>query len=236
MHKSVFFDLDDTLVHKTSIIDAKRDIAKEVAKKLQIPLDHVTLTMDSVDKLSVSQFGFGDKTRLASSMREGVEKVSALSEIAPDELKNILAVLSDKAYIAGLKAIEKKSKLMPGALEAVADIRDKGYKTFVVTKGSYDVQNKAITDNKLDKLLDGVFVLNHKTMQEMYQVLMVTNSISRQSWFIGNSPKSDVNPAYRAGMSAIYIPHPTTWSLELEDLIPGIITVDNLSQITEHIP
>ena len=32
-------------------------------------------------------------------------------------------------------------------------------------------------------------------------------------WMIGNSPKSDINPALEAGWNAIYIPHPHTWHL-----------------------
>lgn len=69
----------------------------------------------------------------------------------------------------------------------------------------------------------------------MYQVLMVTNSSARASWFVGNSPKSDVNPAYRAGMNAIYIPHETTWSAEIEDVLDGIITVNKINEINNII-
>jgi putative hydrolase of the HAD superfamily len=31
---------------------------------------------------------------------------------------------------------------------------------------------------------------------------------------IGNSPKSDVNPALEAGLSAVFVPHARTWTLE----------------------
>ena len=33
-----------------------------------------------------------------------------------------------------------------------------------------------------------------------------------------NSPKSDINPALRAGLGAVLVPHPRTWSLEHEDV------------------
>jgi putative hydrolase of the HAD superfamily len=38
---------------------------------------------------------------------------------------------------------------------------------------------------------------------------------------IGNSPKSDVNPALRAGLNAVHIPHERTWTLEREEIVPG---------------
>jgi putative hydrolase of the HAD superfamily len=33
---------------------------------------------------------------------------------------------------------------------------------------------------------------------------------------IGNSPKSDINPALACGLHAVYIHHPHTWVLEHE--------------------
>ncbi len=37
---------------------------------------------------------------------------------------------------------------------------------------------------------------------------------------IGNSPRSDINPALAAGLKAVYIPHPHTWHLEHEEVSP----------------
>ena len=44
------------------------------------------------------------------------------------------------------------------------------------------------------------------------------------TWMIGNSPRSDVNPALRAGFNAVYIPHPRTWILEKEEVQPNEAT------------
>ena len=35
---------------------------------------------------------------------------------------------------------------------------------------------------------------------------------------IGNSPKSDINPALEAGLDAVLVPHAHTWVLEHQDL------------------
>jgi putative hydrolase of the HAD superfamily len=34
------------------------------------------------------------------------------------------------------------------------------------------------------------------------------------SWMIGNSPKSDINPALEIGLGAVLVPHERTWVLE----------------------
>ena len=36
---------------------------------------------------------------------------------------------------------------------------------------------------------------------------------------IGNSPRSDINPALSAGLNAIFVPHPSTWVLEREVVV-----------------
>jgi putative hydrolase of the HAD superfamily len=38
---------------------------------------------------------------------------------------------------------------------------------------------------------------------------------------IGNSPRSDINPAMKIGLNAVYIPHQHTWTLEHETVVPG---------------
>mgnify|MGYP001459809716 CR=1 FL=1 len=37
-------------------------------------------------------------------------------------------------------------------------------------------------------------------------------------WMVGNSPRSDVNPAMAAGLAAIHVPHPAPWHREIEPL------------------
>ena len=58
-----------------------------------------------------------------------------------------------------------------------------------------------------------------------------------RSWMIGNSPKSDVNPALEAGLNAVFVPHARTWVLEKEDIRPGggrLLTVERFSDLRDH--
>ena len=51
---------------------------------------------------------------------------------------------------------------------------------------------------------------------------------------IGNSPKSDMNPALEAGLNAVFVPHAHTWVLEKQELVPGngkLITVDGFGEL-----
>src|SRR6266566_2058249 len=42
-----------------------------------------------------------------------------------------------------------------------------------------------------------------------------------RTWMVGNSPRSDINPALQAGLNAVFIPHEHTWRLEKEEVIPA---------------
>ena len=56
------------------------------------------------------------------------------------------------------------------------------------------------------------------------------------TWMIGNSPKSDINPALAAGLNAVFVPHGDTWILEHEEIaVPDppsrLLTVEKLRTI-----
>jgi putative hydrolase of the HAD superfamily len=56
---------------------------------------------------------------------------------------------------------------------------------------------------------------------------------------IGNSPKSDINPALAAGLHAIFIPHGFTWVLEHEVVNappPGqhLLELASFADLTQH--
>jgi putative hydrolase of the HAD superfamily len=54
---------------------------------------------------------------------------------------------------------------------------------------------------------------------------------------IGNSPKSDINPALAAGLNAVYVPHARTWHLERTSLANGpgsVITVGRFAELRDH--
>lgn len=234
MTKSVFFDLDDTLVYKSSIIDAKREQAKILSKVIGCPESLINEAMDRIDTNHSRLHGFNNPSRFGDSM------IMTASELlhrytSPDEVQNTLDNLKPQLKELAYSAMTAPSTLIDGAIEAIKHCKDLGYRTHIVTKGAYSIQNRAVRDNQLHELVDQVFILNQKTLQEMYQVLMTTGSQARGSWFVGNSPRSDVNPAYRAGMNALYIPHPDTWVAEMEPVLEGVITISSIKQLQEVI-
>jgi len=60
-----------------------------------------------------------------------------------------------------------------------------------------------------------------------------------RTWMIGNSPKSDINPAMAAGLHAVFVPHGDTWILEHEELNAApagqkLLIVGGFAELREH--
>jgi len=67
----------------------------------------------------------------------------------------------------------------------------------------------------------GIFSNSSKSFRkkdpETYGGLVHKHKIVKtHGWMIGNSPRSDINPAMKIGLNAVYIPHQHTWTLEHE--------------------
>jgi putative hydrolase of the HAD superfamily len=229
MNKTVFWDLDETLTYNNAFVDARREFA-QLMNNHGFDYDHADAMMETIDSTAVATHGFGDKFRFSNSMVEAYTALCFDVGSTPD------FKVKEQAKQIGLAAMTKPVQLITSATRTIKAVTKLGYKQYIVTKGNVEFQEKKIFDTKLDKLVDGWFVFDHKTTLEMYDVLKTTKSSARDSFFIGNSPKSDVNPAYRAGMSAIYIPHKTTWSAEIEPLLAGVIVVSKIHDVLEHLP
>ena len=63
--------------------------------------------------------------------------------------------------------------------------------------------------------------------------------VREQTWMIGNSPKSDINPALEAGLHAVFVPHNNTWELERGEVRPEfgngrLLQVGSFGKLREH--
>ena len=57
------------------------------------------------------------------------------------------------------------------------------------------------------------------------------------TWMIGNSPRSDINPAKAAGLRTVFIPYHTTWQHEIEEISPNgaeTIVLERFAELAGH--
>jgi len=137
----------------------------------------------------------------------------------------------DAVWKIGQAVVEYPIVLLEGVAETLA--RLSGYcRLLLLTKGDQQVQENKLARSGLGHLFDGVHVVPEKDTAVIRDLLVQYGLASEQTWMVGNSPRSDINPALEAGIGAIYVPHPNTWKLELADIV-GMAQVITLKRFRE---
>jgi putative hydrolase of the HAD superfamily len=90
----------------------------------------------------------------------------------------------------------------------------------LLTKGDREEQLLKVEQSGVEQFFREVVVVHEKDVATYQQILSQLQLDPQATWMIGNSPRSDINPALAAGLKAVYIPHPHTWHLEHEEVSP----------------
>jgi putative hydrolase of the HAD superfamily len=94
----------------------------------------------------------------------------------------------------------------------------KRHHLILVTKGDPDEQTRKVEHSGLKHFFRAVEIVSEKNMPAYRAITRHHQLSGKTTWMIGNSPKSDINPALAAGLNAVFIPHNDTWVLEHEEL------------------
>ena len=106
-------------------------------------------------------------------------------------------------------------ELMPGVQDTLADL-GRRHPLGLVTKGAFEEQQAKLARSGLDGCFQYVANVREKDLACYRTVIQEIGCEAERTWMIGNSPKSDINPALEAGLGAVLVPHQSTWSLEIE--------------------
>jgi len=129
-------------------------------------------------------------------------------------------------------------ELLPRVPETLAYLSGRHH-LILVTKGAFAEQSGKIERSGLKEYFSAIEVVAEKNMS-VYQELASKYDLSSDStWMVGNSPRSDVNPALAAGLNAVFIPHGDTWVLEHEELAIArppaqLLVVSTFAELRSH--
>jgi putative hydrolase of the HAD superfamily len=88
----------------------------------------------------------------------------------------------------------------------------------LLTKGDLEEQKVKVERSGIERSFRQVVIVQEKDVSTYCRVVSDLRLNPKQTWMVGNSPRSDVNPALSAGIKAVHIPHPHTWHLEHEEV------------------
>ena len=106
-------------------------------------------------------------------------------------------------------------------LEGVRDTLDylsTRHDLVLLTKGDVEEQKLKVERSGIEECFRQVVIVQEKDVATYHHVVSELKLDPKRTWMVGNSPRSDINPALAAGLNAVFIPHPHTWHLEHEEV------------------
>ena len=108
----------------------------------------------------------------------------------------------------------------------------------LLTKGDLEEQKLKVERSGIEQCFRQVVIVQEKNVATYHQVTSELQVDPQHTWMVGNSPRSDINPALAAGLKAVYIPHPHTWHFEHEEVQDAgegrVLTLSTFAELRSH--
>ncbi|MGH9606252.1 MAG: HAD family hydrolase [Terracidiphilus sp.] len=201
--QTLLIDADDTLWENNVYFE--RAIAAFIGylNHRQYSPAEVRQALNAVERETILAHGYG----LTSFTRS---LVTCFDRLSPEPVTEEKAarVLGFARSIA-----EQEIELLPGVEATLAELAAR-HRLILMTKGDRAEQADKLARSGLARHFSAVEIAHEKEPAAYREAIARHGLTARTSWMIGNSPKSDINPALAAGLHAVFLFHKNTWVLE----------------------
>ncbi len=136
-------------------------------------------------------------------------------QILPGAWSKLIAVLQKGQF--GEQIRSHPLQLLDKVKETI-DYLSARHDLVLLTKGDVEKQKLKVERSGIAEYFRQVVIVPEKDVATYHCVVGELQVDPQRTWMVGNSPRSDINPALDAGLNAVYIPHPHTWHLEHEEV------------------
>ncbi len=226
MRQHLIVDADDTLWENNIYFERAFDDFIDFLNHSTLRPDEVRAVLDEIELINNKTHGYGSKNfarNLGLCYERLVER-----EIGPGDLPAIMAFAE--------RIIQHPLELMEGVPATLEYLAARHHLT-LFTKGHPEEQKLKIDRSGLGIYFGHTAIVKEKDIESYATLIREREMDPAQTWMIGNSPKSDVNPALAAGLNAVYVPHERTWHLEKTDLRSGVgklLILEKFSDLRDH--
>ena len=204
---SLLIDADDTLWENNIYFERAFDAFCDFLDHSALTPPQVRDVLNEIELANAKIHGYGSMN-FGRNLQQAYQHL-AEREINDDDLRRVLALAQ--------RILEQPIELIEGVEETLGYLSERHDLT-LFTKGNPDEQRMKVDRSKLERHFAHTAIVKEKDAAA-YSRLVTERALARDStWMIGNSPKSDINPALEAGLNAVLVPHPHTWVLEHQDL------------------
>lgn len=210
-NRGIIFDGDDTLWETAEAYDdAKLQFCSMLVEE-GFSSSEILTTLEDIDVANVQNMGFS-KDRFYTSMRSTYRILCARHKASiNDQTETDIQRVGYGVFTAEVKPSNSVREVLRKSLKA-------GYKLILATKGDSNIQRAKIKQSGLSPFFSAVYVLENKSDLTFRRIAEECNLDTLHSWVVGDSLRSDINPALRAGFNAIWIKK-ETWAYERDS--PG---------------
>jgi putative hydrolase of the HAD superfamily len=235
--QTILFDLDDTLIYCNKyfdlVIDQFADLMEMWFHSYHIPIEEIKKKQAAIDLERVLLSGFAPD-HFPQSFVDSYNYFTDSTGRAKraDEIER-LHELGQGVYGHSIEPY-------PFMTETLSQIEAEGHDLHLYTGGDRAIQMRKVTEGGLLRFFaDRIHVARHKTF-DFLEALIRKHGFDRTStWMIGNSLRTDVTPALKAGIHTIYMPAAQEWSFNIVDVDiepkGAFLTLGSLREIPEAI-
>lgn len=222
----LIFDADDTLWENNIYFEQAFEHFCNYLNHSSMSPSQVRAVLDEIEIVNAKVHGYGSRN-FARNLAQCFEHLAERRVSDTD-----LDAVQDFAYAI----LEQPMQLIDGVAETIAELSER-HELTLFTKGDAEEQRLKIDRSGLNSFFRHAEIVKEKN-PSAYRALAEARGFDPDiTWMIGNSPKSDINPALAAGLAAVFVPHARTWSLEHEDLPQNherLIRVEHIRELIQH--
>ncbi|HEU4491714.1 MAG TPA: HAD family hydrolase [Jiangellales bacterium] len=222
----LIFDADDTLWENNVRFER---VIEHFLDWLEHPTrDRGTIraVLDDVEAANSVAHGYGARVFLRS-LGECLERLTE-RPVTDEERRRLDDLAND--------LLDHRVDLVPGVSETLDELGTR-HQLILLTKGDAPEQEGKLEASGLRPHFRSVHVVPEKDVGTYRSLVRDLSLPLTATWMVGNSPRSDVLPARRAGMRAVFLPNDNTWVLEHTDIDPrdtGVLTLQAFPDLLRY--
>jgi putative hydrolase of the HAD superfamily len=226
--QTLLLDADDTLWENN--IYFERAIANFISflNHHEYSPEQVREVLNQVERESIVSHGYGLHS-FAHSLIQTFERlaVEPLTPALHETINGFAHTIADHPV-----------EILPGVIETLQYLFPRHH-LILMTKGAVPEQTSKVERSGLKEYFSAIEIVSEKNIPTYKSIIAKYELLCDATWMIGNSPKSDINPALGAGLNAVFVPHGATWILEHEEVETAapprqLLVVDQFSELRSH--
>src|SRR5579871_273693 len=222
----LIFDADDTLWENNIYFERAFDHFCDF-------LDHSTLTpqqvrhvLNEIELVNSKIHGYGS-INFGRNLQQAYQHL-AERHIRAEDLQHVMSLAE--------RILEQPIELIDGVEETLADLITRHDLT-LFTKGHPEEQRLKVDRSGLGRYFAHTAIVKEKDAAAYRRLVVERGLDPARTWMVGNSPKSDINPALEAGLRAVFVPHAHTWILEKQEITPAngrLLVLERFGDLRKH--